>query len=93
MVLVFLDWFLMVYKPVNARGAHNLNIFPCFVVNILEMNRKQKQWLTATTKMQTSTGIEILTIQEWYTSKNAISAQRKVATVGAFDWILVPFCV
>ena len=28
MVLVFLDWFLMVYKPVNARGARSLNIFP-----------------------------------------------------------------
>ena len=27
MALVFLDRYLMVYKPVNARGARNLNIF------------------------------------------------------------------
>ena len=25
--------------------------------------------------------------------RNAISAERKVATVGEFDWIPVPFCV
>ena len=27
MALVFLDRYLMVYKPVNARGARSLNIF------------------------------------------------------------------
>ena len=37
MALVFLDWFLVVNKLVNARGARSLNIFPCFAVNILEM--------------------------------------------------------
>ena len=37
MALVFLDGFPMVYKPVNARGAGSLNIFPCFVVEISEM--------------------------------------------------------
>ena len=37
MALVFLDRFLMVYNPVNARGARSLNIFPCFVVNFIEM--------------------------------------------------------
>ena len=28
-----------------------------------------------------------------YTSENAVSAERKVATVGEFDWIPVPFRV
>ena len=37
MVLVFLERFLMVYKPVNARGARSLDIFPCFAVDFLEM--------------------------------------------------------
>ena len=37
MALVFLDRYLMVYKTMNARGAHSLNIFPCFAVDILEM--------------------------------------------------------
>ena len=37
MALVFLDRFLMVYKPVKARGACSLNIFPCFAVDLLEM--------------------------------------------------------
>ena len=27
----------MVYKPVNARGASNLNIFPLFAIDFLEM--------------------------------------------------------
>ena len=27
MALLFLDGYLMAYKPVNARGARNLNIF------------------------------------------------------------------
>ena len=31
--LVFLERFLMVYKPVNARGA-SLIKFPCFAVDI-----------------------------------------------------------
>ena len=35
--LVFLDLFLMVYKPVNARGACSLTIFPGFAINFLEM--------------------------------------------------------
>ena len=35
--LVFLDRFLMVYKPVNARGACSLNIFPGVGINFLEM--------------------------------------------------------
>ena len=35
MALVFLDQFLMVNKPVNARGARSLNIFPCFEVDLL----------------------------------------------------------
>ena len=34
MALVFLDRFLVVNKPVNARGARSLNIFPCFVVDM-----------------------------------------------------------
>ena len=58
MVLVFLVQFLVFYKAVNARGARSLNICPCFAVDILEMKPKRKQWLTVTTKMQTSTGIE-----------------------------------
>ena len=37
MALVFLDRFLMVYKPVNAGGAQSLNIFPCLAVDFLEM--------------------------------------------------------
>ena len=37
MELVFLDRFLMVYKPLNAREACSLNTFPCFAVDILEM--------------------------------------------------------
>ena len=37
MGLVFLDQFLMVNKPVNARGARSMNIFPCFAVDIIEM--------------------------------------------------------
>ena len=37
MALVILDRFLMVYKPLNARGARSLNIFPCFAVDILEI--------------------------------------------------------
>ena len=28
MALVFLDRYLIAYKPVNARGARSLNIFP-----------------------------------------------------------------
>ena len=28
MALMFLERYLMVYKPVNARGARSLNIFP-----------------------------------------------------------------
>ena len=27
----------MVYKPVNAKGARSLNIFPCLAVNFLQM--------------------------------------------------------
>ena len=37
MAQVFLDRFLVVYKPVNARGARSLNIFPCFAVDFSEM--------------------------------------------------------
>ena len=40
MALVFLDPFMMVYKPMNARGARSLNIFPCFAVHILEMKQE-----------------------------------------------------
>ena len=32
----------MVYKPVNARGARSLNIFPCFLVDFLEMTPETK---------------------------------------------------
>ena len=42
MVLVFLDRFLVVYKPVIASGARSLNIFPCFVVDILEMKPERE---------------------------------------------------
>ena len=58
MALVFLDRFPMVNKPVNARGARSLNIFPCFACDILEMTLERKQWLKVTTKMQISTEIE-----------------------------------
>ena len=34
---MFLDLFLIVYKPMNARGACNLNIFPGFAIDSLEM--------------------------------------------------------
>ena len=37
MALAFLDRFLMVYKPVDARGARGLSIFPFFGVDFLEM--------------------------------------------------------
>ena len=32
MALVFLDRYLMVYKPVNARGARSLNVFLDFLI-------------------------------------------------------------
>ena len=34
---VFLDRYLLVYKPVNATGARSLKIFPSFAINFLEM--------------------------------------------------------
>ena len=42
MAQVFLDLLLMVNKPVNARGALSLNIFPCFAVDILEIKPETK---------------------------------------------------
>ena len=36
MALVISDWFLMVYKPMNAGEAGSLNIIPCFANDILE---------------------------------------------------------
>ena len=37
MALVCLDRLMVYLKPVNARRARSLNIFPCFAVDILEM--------------------------------------------------------
>ena len=78
----------MVNKPLNARGARSLNIFPCFAVDFLEVKQETETmvnsyyWNADQYRRNWILNSPIVV----YTSENAVSAERKVATVGEFEF-------
>ena len=83
MALVFFDWFLIFYKPVNARGARSFELFSLFCGRLFR-NETGNENNDSLLLLKIKTLPELNSINSpivVYTSENAISAERKIATV------------